>query len=195
LRISCIYYGTEQCFDGNEGYHDYSIEPRRFAEDRYVREGMFGGTFGAFGTEGCHFFNTSHPTYKLISAMAALRESETSAGRALRGGKIYLRETSYCNFPFGPPPRGELIAWSRVLSYNEVIVAMNSNPSDERGAYITVDAKLHPPGSTLRVLYNNSWSDEEFASPPEERVAVEYMEDGRAVIRVDLPPAGMIVLH
>ena len=45
-----IYYGTEQALDGTEDYHDYTIEPKRFAEDRYVREAMFGGAFGAFGT-------------------------------------------------------------------------------------------------------------------------------------------------
>ncbi len=193
--IPCIYYGTEQCLDGNEGYHDYSVEPRRFAEDRYVRESMSGGTFGAFGTEGCHFFNTSHPTYKLIAAVTALRERNDAAGRALRGGKVFLRETSYCEFPFGYPPRGELVAWSRVLSHNEVVVAMNSSATDDRGAYVTIDAKLHPDGSSLRVLYNNSWSEEELDNPPEQMIAVEYLEDGRAVIRLDLPPAGMVILY
>ena len=42
--IPLIYYGTEQAFDGSEDNHDYSIEPQRFGEDRYIRECMFGGS-------------------------------------------------------------------------------------------------------------------------------------------------------
>ena len=44
LGIPCIYYGSEQCFDGEGG------------NDRYIREAMFGGEFGAFRTRGVHFF-------------------------------------------------------------------------------------------------------------------------------------------
>ena len=61
---------TEQALDGSEAYHNFDIEPRRYAEDRYVREAMFGGAFGAFGTEGCHFFDRNHPAYLRIAAIA-----------------------------------------------------------------------------------------------------------------------------
>ena len=94
--IPAIYYGTEQAFDGNEDYHDYSVEPRRFAEDRYVREAMFGGGFGAFGTTGCHFFNPDHPTYLRIAAIARIRNRKDAIGKAVCRGRLYPRETSVC---------------------------------------------------------------------------------------------------
>lgn len=192
--IPCIYYGTEQGFDGNEGYHDYTVEPRRFAEDRYIREAMFGGEFGAFGTEHCHFFNPDHPTYKLISAITRLRQKDDIVGRLLRGGKVFLRETSYCNQPFNLPPRGELTAWSRTLSDNEILIALNTNANEDRGAEVTVDAGLHPDGSSMTFLFRNDWNDEQLADPPKQSANVRHLDDGRAVVRLDLPPAGMAIL-
>lgn len=193
--IPCVYYGTEQAFDGNEGYHDYSIEPQRFAEDRYVRECMFGGAFGAFGSTGCSFFDTSHPSYLRISAIARLRGQDSDLGRALRGGHCFLRESSYCGYPFRLPARGELAGWSRVLGYNEVLIVMNTHALEPRGADITVDTALHPAGSTMIVRYRNDWSDDRLRELPEgEQIEVRHHEDGRASVHVDLPPAGMIIL-
>jgi glycosidase len=76
LGVPCLYYGTEQAFDGSTAYHDAGIEPKDPYgkppfEDRYIREAMFGGTFGPFETEGCHFFNPDHPTYLRIAAGSA----------------------------------------------------------------------------------------------------------------------------
>ena len=190
-----IYYGTEQALDGNEGYHDYTIEPKRFAEDRYVREAMFGGAFGAFETTGCHFFNPQHPTYLRIAALARLRNANDPIGRALRRGRMYARETSYLDRPFALPPPGELVAWSMVHYQTAVVMALNTNAAEGRGADVTVDAYLHPAGSTLRVLYHSAWSDDELQHPPlDQTVSVKQQPDGRATVRIDLPPAGMVVL-
>src|SRR6185437_1194283 len=76
--IPCIYYGTEQAFVGAEFIHDDKLEPRGgdgkvFCAERYVRESMFGSTFGAMQTSGCHFFDVQHPTYYRIAAIARLR--------------------------------------------------------------------------------------------------------------------------
>ncbi len=71
--IPSIYYGTEQALDGSQAYHDYGIEPEHAYIDRYIRECMFGGKFGAFQTQGCHFFNPNHPTYLRIGAIARRR--------------------------------------------------------------------------------------------------------------------------
>ncbi len=190
-----IYYGTEQAFDGTEDYHDYGVEPKRFAEDRYIREAMFGGDFGAFGSTGCHFFNPNHPTYLRIAAIARLRNSSTPIGRALRRGKLYARETAYLGYPFALPKQGEIVAWSQVHYQTEVVMALNVNAAEARGASVTVDAYLHPDGSPLAVLYRSDWSDEELRNPPQDQtVIVKYEPDGRATVRVDLPPAGMLIL-
>ena len=46
LGMPCIYYGTDQAFDGYEGYHDTNIEAlgqdgKIPFQDRYIRESMF----------------------------------------------------------------------------------------------------------------------------------------------------------
>jgi len=193
--IPAVYYGSEQAFDGSEDYHDYGAEPQRFAEDRYVREGMFGGAFGAFGTEGCHFFNPNHPTYLRIAAIARLRNSQDRIGRALRRGLFYPRETSFLERPFGIQGRGEIAAWSMVHFDTEVLVVLNTHSLEGRGALITVDEGIHPDGSTMRYYYKSDWSDAELREPPGDReVEITYLGDGRATVRIDLPPAGMAIL-
>lgn len=190
-----IYYGTEQAFDGTEDYHDYSIEPKRFAEDRYIREGMFGGAFGAFGTSGCHFFDPDHPTYRRIAAITRLRNGKDAVGRALRRGRLYPRDTAFSGYPFAIPPQGELVAWSMMHFETEVVMALNTNATASRGAEVTIDASKHPDGSTLTVLYQSDWSDEELRNPPADRtVLAKHQPDGRATVRLDLPPAGMVIL-
>ncbi|MFO1113786.1 MAG: alpha-amylase family glycosyl hydrolase [Rhodospirillales bacterium] len=193
--IPLVYYGTEQAFDGSEDSHDYNIEPTRFGEDRYIRECMFGGTFGAFETSGCHFFNPQHPTYLRIRAIARLRSAEDYVGRALRLGFCFPRETAFCGYPFQLPDEGELVAWSMILADHEVLVALNTHGLESRGADVTVDARLHPPGATFRVRYRADWSDAQLAEPPaDENIVVEAGPDGRAVVRLSLPPAGMLIL-
>jgi glycosidase len=193
LGIPCIYYGTEQALDGTEDRHDPEHEEWTH-EDRYIRESMFGGTFGAFATEGCHFFDPDHPTYLRVAAIARVRNQDSQAGRALRRGRQYLRETSFLGHPFADPSPGELIAWSRVLYDQEVLVALNSHGTEERGAEITVDASFHPEGSSMMVLYRSDWSDDELRNPPPGQAVPVVYRDGRATVRVDLPPAGMAIL-
>jgi glycosidase len=194
LGIPCIYYGSEQAFDGTQDRHDRSIEPNLSFEDRYIRESMFGGTFGAFQTAGCHFFDSDHPTYLRIAAIARIRNRRDSVGLTLRRGRQYLRETSFLNRPFSPPPAGELIAWSRILFDQEVLVALNTYGAEARGADVTVDSVLHPRGSTLTVLYRSDWSDSELRSLPQDETLTVQEREGRSILRIDLPAAGMLIL-
>lgn len=182
LGVPCIYYGTEQAFDGTESQHDFGIEPALSFEDRYIRESMFGGTFGAFETGGCHFFDPGHPTYRRIAAIARVRNRADRIGLALRRGRQYPRESSFLGRPFAFPGSGELVAWSRILFDQEALVALNTHGTQARGAQVTVDASLHPAGSTMTFLYPESGT-----------VAVEQ-SGGRATVRIDLPPAGMAIL-
>ncbi len=193
--IPALYYGTELAFDGSEERHDYTVEERRQAEDRYVRECMFGGDFGAFGTTGCHFFNPDHPTYLRIAAIARLRNRQDAVGKTLRRGHLYLRETATAHRIYSIPGRGELVAWSRILFETEVLMVLNTHGYETREADITVDAHLHPPGSSLQVCYKSSWSKDDLRQPPADReIEVQHQEDGRATVRVQLPPSGMIIL-
>ena len=63
LGIPCIYYGTEQSFDGHgsgDGAH------------RFIREAMVGGEFGAFASRGRHFFDEGGAVYKELSSSEAV---------------------------------------------------------------------------------------------------------------------------
>jgi len=193
--IPAIYYGTEQAFDGTEDYHDYRVEPKRFAEDRYVREDMFGGPFGAFGTAGCHFFNPDHPTYLRIAAIARLRNRKDRFGKALRRGLFYPRETSFLDYPFAIQKKGELAAYSMVHFGTEMLMVLNTHGLQRRAARVTVDENLHAHGSCMNYLYRSDWSDAELRDPPQDRtVEVVHQSDGRATLMIDLPPAGMAIL-
>ncbi len=164
--IPCIYYGTEQGFDGG-GDSDY-----------YVRECMFGGKWGAFDTTGVHFFNPSHPIYKGISKVSEVRAKEPT----LRYGRQYFREISQDGVEFSYPEDSKsTLAYSRILDTDEVIVAMNLTES-RRCDYVTVDKGLSPPGSRLEDLLGQGGP-------------FEVMESkGRACVKVPLDGHGMVIL-
>ncbi len=131
--IPCIYYGTEQGFDGGGD------------NDCYVRECMFGGRWGAFDTTGAHFFNEQHQIYQGIKSIARIRAQEP----ALRYGRQYFREISEDGSSFAYPAHGQCtLAFSRILDTTEVLVAINLAPW-RRQDYITVDRNLTPPESKM----------------------------------------------
>lgn len=199
LGMPCIYYGTEQALDGTVQRHDLRIEAADEKgnipyDDRYIRESMFGGTFGAFGTAGCHFFDPDHPTYLRIAAIARVRNRADMVGLALRRGRQYLRDTSVLGRAYSEPVRGELAAWSRMLHGQEVLIALNTHGTEPRGAGVTVHAAFHAPGSALTYLYRSDWSDADLRNPPAGQTAAVRDEGGRATIHLELPPAGMAIL-
>ncbi|MCB8982528.1 MAG: alpha-amylase [Ardenticatenaceae bacterium] len=195
LGMPCIYYGTEQAFNGSQSQHDFDVESALTYEDRYIREAMFGATFGAFETSGCHFFDPNHPTYLRVAAIARVRNRPDRVGLALRRGRQYVRETSGGGErPFTIPNAGELVAWSRILFDQEVVVALNTHGLEGRGAFVTIDAGLHSSGAPLTVLYRSDWSDAQLRRPlDDETVSINRFE-GRATVRLDLPPASMVIL-
>ena len=138
--IPCIYYGTEQGFDGG-GDHD-----------SYVRECMFGGKWGAFETTGHHFFHPAHPNYQSIAEIAAIRSREP----ALRYGRQYFREVSGNGVDFGYAIDGGCtLAYSRILDTTEILVALNLEVTS-REDYITVDGRLNADGATMVNLLDAS---------------------------------------
>jgi len=157
--IPCIYYGTEQVFDGGGN------------DDEYVRECMFGGSWGAFDTTGVHFFNEQHQIYQGIKSIALIRAQEP----ALRYGRLYFREISEDGDTFGYPTNGQCtLAFSRVLDTDEVLVALNLDASERRDC-ITVDRNLTSPGTAM--------IDRLTGSPP---IKVEESSYGRAYVCVPL---------
>ncbi|MBN1960011.1 MAG: alpha-amylase [Deltaproteobacteria bacterium] len=195
LGIPGIYYGTEQAFDGSTSYHNETYEPKDENgvipfEDRYIRETMFGGGFGAFGTNGCHFFDSSHPTYTAIAAIASIRNRHDDIGMTLRRGRQYQREVRSCgDHTFALTNNGGgVVAWSRILMQREVIIVLNTQAEQTAEADITIDSGLHPPASPkLHCLYPTNSS---IAMP---QYNIQY-ENGRSFISLTLPGSGMLIL-
>jgi glycosidase len=167
--IPCIYYGTEQGFDGG-------APPGPF-HDTFIRECMFGGTWGAFGTNGMHFFNEGHPLYREIAQIAHIRAQTP----ALRYGRFYFREVSDTaqNFYY-PALKSGVLVYSRILDDTEVVVALNIFDREEI-PYITVDSTISPPGTLMKDLLH------------EDATALVESQAERACIRVTLPPYGIAI--
>jgi len=102
--IPCLYYGTEQGLHGS-------------GSDAAVREAIWGGP----GFQQGSFF------YKQISQLAKVRAAEP----ALRYGRFYFRPVSGDGQNFGVSrfPQG-ILAFSRILMDQEVVVAANCSTSD-----------------------------------------------------------------
>jgi glycosidase len=176
LGIPCLYYGSEQRLDGRGG------PP---AADRYIREAMFGGEFGAFRSHGRHVFDDTAPLYTGTAALLALRRAEP----ALRRGRQYLREISGDGAAFGLPtgfggPVRTVVAWSRILDRRELLCAINTDPVQERTAWVTVDADLHAAGDVLELRHG---------SDPAQEPAVTVEARNGCAVRLTLPPAAVAV--
>lgn len=176
LGIPCIYYGSEQKFDGNG---------RGEGSDEYIREAMFGGVFGAFRSKDRHFFDVSGPVYKAISDITVIRRQEI----ALRRGRQYLRDISGDGLHFGPPapvgsgPIRSIVAWSRILDDEELVMAISTDPANEKAAWITIDNDLHGVGDLFACIYPQT------SLTPE---GVVEARNGRSMF-IRVPPAGFLV--
>lgn len=165
--IPCLYYGSEQGLDGAGD------------SDAAVRECMFGGAWGAFGTAGAHVFDEQHPIYTGIRAIAQIRREQP----ALRYGRYYPREISGNGRDFGFPAAAPCtLAASRVLDADEVLVALGIGGAP-RTDCVTVDANLSPPGRRMRNLLE-----------PSTALEVRRAPDGRAYVELALPAYGVAIL-
>jgi hypothetical protein len=175
LGIPCIYYGTEQCFDGEGG------------NDRYIREAMFGGKFGAFRSKGRHFFNEDSPVYRELAKILAIRKEKLP----LRRGRQYLREISGDGEHFGLPHlMGDrmraVVPWSRLFNDREILVALNTDPENAQSAWVVVDYDLHQEGERLQCLY--ATEDNQVGQEVEVKV-----KGALKAVFLTLPAAGFVI--
>lgn len=178
LGIPCIYYGSEQCFDGRGG------------SDRYIRESMFGGEFGAFRTRGLHFFDEDHPVYRELAKILEIRRQNI----VLRRGRQYLRSISSpddgVRFSLPEMVGGQirsLVPWSRIFNGKEVLLAINTDYDQSKTAWVTVDNELHWAGDGLKCLYSKD------AAQIGQSVTVEA-RNGKAVL-ITVPAAGFVIFE
>ena len=172
LGIPCIYYGSEQGFDG------------RGESDRFIRESMFGGDFGAFRSKSRHFFQEGNPWFPEIGKIIEVRNKQI----ALRRGRQYLRPISGDGVNFGLPvlmgnKMNSIVAWSRIFNDQEILCAFNTDIEHETIAYVTIDSELHVNDSKIKCLYASA------PCPPE--INIEN-RNGKSV-RLTLPPGGFVI--
>ncbi len=176
LGIPCIYYGSEQLFDGEGG------------SDRYLRECMFGGRFGAFRSRERHCFNEDQWVYGELAKVLALRREHL----ALRRGRQYLREISGNGVDYGLPHKigdeiRSIVPWSRLFNRSEILLAVNTDRDAARDASVIIDADLHAAGSTLTCLYSTA------ADEIGRTIRVADRGDGAKVVRLSAPAAGFVM--
>jgi glycosidase len=128
--IPCVYYGTEQ------GLHGAGTDPA-------VREALW-GIAPSFPQNS--FF------YSALKTIGALRSSKPG----LRYGRFYFRPVSGDSVNFGVSPYpGGILAWSRILNDQEVLVVANTNTSLAQPVDVILEWVLSAPGDQPRILYSN----------------------------------------
>ena len=131
MGAPCLYYGTEQGFEGHGG-------------DGQMREAMFDKD-----TPGVDFLNPDCNIYRGIARIAAVVRSN----EALRFGRMYFRPISGDGVHFGLPfGASYTLAFSRLLYPREALVAYNV--SDQRRTdCVIVDSAIHKLSDRMHFLY------------------------------------------
>jgi glycosidase len=129
--VPCVYYGTEQGLHGSG------------ADDPAVREALWGLVPG---------FPQNSFFYTSLQRIAAVRNAEP----ALRYGRFYFRPISGDSVNFAVSTfAGGVIAWSRILNDQEVVVVANTHTTLVQSVDVIVEVRLSAPGAALRTLYSN----------------------------------------
>lgn len=128
--VPCLYYGTEQ------GLHGSGTDPA-------VREALWGID---------PTFPQNVPFFLQIQKIVAVRNTEP----ALRYGRFYFRPISGDSVNFGVSPfSGGVLAWSRILNDQEVLIAANSSTTQNQALDVILENTLSTPGVVMRILYSN----------------------------------------
>lgn len=136
LGTPCIYYGTEQGFNGK-------------GEDNNIREAMFDKN-----DPSQSLLNTDCNIYQQISKIAQIMRSNP----VLRFGRMYYREISGDGVNFGLPfGRDYTLAFSRILYGREALVAYNVS-NKFRSDHVIIDSSYHKKGDNLNFLYGDTGS-------------------------------------
>ena len=132
--IPCVYYGTEQGLQG-------TIDGLDALES--AREALWGKP---------NAFDRAAPLFVELRKIAAVRMSES----ALRYGRLYFRAVSGNGVDFGQStgPQG-IIAFSRVLSSQEILVVANTSGSRSFAGSVLVDIDINRKNRNMKIVYSN----------------------------------------
>lgn len=164
LGTPCIYYGTEQGFMGS-GEDDWA-----------VRESMFDPQNAT-----ANVLNKNNRIFKEIAKLAAIRKNSA----VLKFGRMYMREFSHDGSIFQLPVTQDcLLAFSRIIYDEEMLIVYNSSPDHDDEEYIGVDSYLNPDGAIFRYVYGGKG-----------KIHVLKNEDGsRHFVKVRLKPSEFVIL-
>ncbi len=134
--IPCVYYGTEQ---GLSGHQDATN-----TDGSMVREALWGLPGGGFVT--------TNPIYVALQQMLKVRAAQP----ACRYGREYFRPLSGDGVHFGISsfPSG-IVAFSRILSTQEVLFVANLNLSASFSGQVIIDANINAGVASLTTLFSN----------------------------------------
>lgn len=164
LGTPCIYYGTEQGFSGS-GAGDWNVRETMFSlEDPLVNA-----------------LNKDNQIYQEIAKLADIRK----ASAVLKFGRMYMRETSTDGKTFELPVTHDcMLAFSRILYDEEMLVIYNDSLTQDDEEYIAVDRYLNPEGTVFRYAYGGHG-----------KIHVLKNEDGsRHFIKIKLQPTRFVIL-
>ena len=172
--IPCLYYGTEQGLNGA-------------GSDPAVREALWGGPG----------FSRANDFYREIQKIQQVRAERP----ALRYGRFYFRPVSGDGVNFGVSPYpGGVLAFSRILNDEEVLVVANCNLQQSQSLDAILEIQLSEVGARYAVLYSNK-PDAITPSPVRQTGPVVVNEvDGSVghgplhVVRVTLAPCEVQIL-
>jgi hypothetical protein len=78
-----------------------------------------------------------------------------------------------------------VVAWSRIFDDREMLLAINTDSNNARGAWVTIDNNLHDGGTPLKCIY----------STEKQQIGLELKianRNGKAVF-LSVPPAGFVI--
>lgn len=162
--IPCLYYGTEQAFNGGT--------------DPNNREDMFDGQFETGPSLGDNF-NMAHPLYRHVAFLNNLRRVYP----ALRRGDHANR----WNNPSGPG----LFAYARRFETQEVFVAFNTGASS---ATMSARPTIYPAGTVLVNLFNTNETLTVTTTPEIPAITVPSRQTKIFVARNQFQPLNPVVV-
>ncbi|MDN3670529.1 alpha-amylase family glycosyl hydrolase [Echinicola jeungdonensis] len=164
LGAPCIYYGTEQGFKGH-GSGDWNI-----------REPMFDLTDPEHNA-----LDKNNPIYQGIASLAKIRNENA----VLKFGRMYMRKYSKDGINFQLPLHINcLLAFSRVLYDEEMVIAYNTSTNLEIEGYITVQREINPEGSVFRFVFGGKGKIH----------VLKDEKDSRHFLKLRLAPTQFVIL-
>jgi glycosidase len=138
LGTPCIYYGTEQGFAGQgEG-------------DDFIREAMFD-----MNNNTTNALNTGSKIYKEVARIAEISKEYA----ALKFGRMYIREISPNGIDFSlPQSQPCTLAFSRVVSNEEVLIAFNTSTNETKSDSVIVNNGIGGDRKEMKYLYGKEGS-------------------------------------